>query len=62
MTGKRGGRRYNEGGIRPLKVKLRSQTTVEEILAKTGKLAENTKYKITWIIRDMDMEGKKKGT
>ena len=36
--------RYNEEGIRPLKVNLRSQTTVEEILARSGKLADNTKY------------------
>ena len=32
--------RYNEGGKTPLKVKLRSQTMVEEILARTGKLAK----------------------
>ena len=52
--------RYNEGGIRPLKVKLRSQTTVEEILARTGKLAKNTKYKNIWIKRDMHMEEREK--
>ena len=39
-----------------MKVKPRSQTTVEEILTRTGKLAENTKYKNIWIKRDMNME------
>ena len=32
--------KYIEGGKRPLKVRMRSQVTVEEILAKTGKLAQ----------------------
>ena len=41
-------------------MKLRSQTTVEEILARTGKLAENTKYKNIWIKRDMNMEEREK--
>ena len=52
--------RYNEGGIRQLKVKLRSQTTVEEILVRTGKLADNTKYKNIWIKRDMNMKEREK--
>ena len=49
--------RYNEGGIRPLTVKPRSQATVEEILARTGKLAENTKYKNIWIKKEILLEG-----
>ena len=52
--------RYTEGGKRPLKVKMRSQVTVEEILAKTGKLAQRMDYKDIWIKRDMNMEEREK--
>ena len=32
---------YKEGGKRSLQVKMRSQVVVEELLARTGKLAES---------------------
>ena len=48
--------KYSEGSRRPLKVKLRSQVGVEEILARTGKLAGNTEYGHIWVKRDMNQE------
>lgn len=48
--------KYNEGGKRPLKVKMRSQATVEEILARAGKLAGDEEYKDVWLKRDMSQE------
>ena len=36
--------KYSEGGKRPLKVKMRSQVAVEEILARSGKLVEIRDY------------------
>ena len=48
--------RYKEGGQRPLKIKMRAQASVEEILARTGKLAGSTKYKDMWIKRDVNLE------
>jgi len=52
--------KYNEGGGRPLKIKMRSQVTVEEILARVGKLARSTEYKEVWIKRDMNLEEREK--
>ena len=52
--------KYIEGGKRPLKVRMRSQVTVEEILAKTGKLAQRMEYKDIWIKRDMNLEEREK--
>ena len=48
--------RYTEGGKRPLKIKMRSQVSVEEILARTGKLADKEEFKGVWIKRDMNLE------
>ena len=45
--------KYREGNSRSLKVKMRSQVRVEEILARTGKLAEKTEYKQIWVKREM---------
>lgn len=36
---------YNEGDQKPLKVRIRSQTAVENILAKSEKLARVREYK-----------------
>lgn len=52
--------KYNEGGKRPLKVKIISQVTVEEILARTGKLAGHQDYKDIWIKKDMNLEERDK--
>ncbi|MPC60858.1 hypothetical protein E2C01_054917 [Portunus trituberculatus] len=52
--------RYSEGG-RPMKVRLRSQVAVEEIMARKGKLADNTEHKDIWIIRDMNLKEREKG-
>ena len=52
--------KYNEGGTRPLKVRMRSQVAVDEIMARTGKLAENDEYKDIWIKRDMNLEEREK--
>ncbi|MPC95367.1 hypothetical protein E2C01_090574 [Portunus trituberculatus] len=41
--------RYNEGGKRPMKVKMRSQVAVEEIMARKGKLANDVVHKEIWI-------------
>lgn len=48
--------RFQEGRARPLKVRLRSQMSVEEIMARSGKLADNPEYKDVWVKRDMNSE------
>ena len=48
--------KYKEEGKRPIKVMMRSQVVIEEILARTGKLAENHDYKNIWIKRDTNLE------
>ena len=45
----------SEVGRRPMKVKMRSQVAVEEIMARKGKLAGDTKHKDIWIKRDMNL-------
>ncbi|MPC71961.1 hypothetical protein E2C01_066253 [Portunus trituberculatus] len=52
--------RYSEGGRRPMKVKMRSQVAVEEIMARKGKLADDVDYKEIWIKRDMILEEREK--
>ena len=52
--------KYNEGNHRPLKVKLKSQATAEEVLARTGKLANIEECKNIWIKRDMNLEEREK--
>ena len=52
--------RYREGGKRPLKVRMRSQVAVEEIMARTGKLADSIEHKNTWLKRDMSLEEREK--
>ena len=52
--------KYKEGDKRPIKVKMRQQVVIEEILARTGKLAENHDYKNIWIKRDMNLEKRKR--
>ncbi|MPC36244.1 hypothetical protein E2C01_029695 [Portunus trituberculatus] len=45
--------RCSEGGGRPLKVKMRSQGAVEEIMTRKGKLANDVDHKEIWIKRDI---------
>ena len=52
--------RYKEGGERPMKIKFRSQTVVNEIINRTWKLSENEKFKKVWIRRDLNEEERKK--
>ena len=52
--------KYSEGGKRPLKVKMRSQAAVEEILARTGKLAAHEESRDIWIKRDLNLEEREK--
>ncbi|MPC49847.1 hypothetical protein E2C01_043662 [Portunus trituberculatus] len=52
--------RYSERGRRPMKVKMRSQVAVEEIMARKGKLANDVEHKDIWIKRDMKLEERKK--
>ncbi|MPC87232.1 hypothetical protein E2C01_082089 [Portunus trituberculatus] len=40
--------RHTEGGKRPMKVKMRSQVAVEEIMAKKGKFANDVNHKEIW--------------
>ncbi|MPC80814.1 hypothetical protein E2C01_075407 [Portunus trituberculatus] len=47
---------YSEGGKRPMKVKMRSQLDVEEIMARKGKLANDVDHKEIWINRNMNLE------
>ena len=48
--------RYREGVARPIKVVMKSQTAVEQIIMRTGKLAVNKDFKDIWIKRDMNEE------
>ncbi|MPC59180.1 hypothetical protein E2C01_053196 [Portunus trituberculatus] len=41
--------RYSEWGRRPMKVRMRSQVAVEEIMGRKGKLADDTEHKDIWI-------------
>ncbi|MPC64865.1 hypothetical protein E2C01_058987 [Portunus trituberculatus] len=41
--------RYSEGCRRPINVRMRSQVVVEEIMARKGKLADDTEHKDVWI-------------
>ncbi|MPC69700.1 hypothetical protein E2C01_063931 [Portunus trituberculatus] len=52
--------RYSEGGRRPMKVRMRSQVAIEEIMARKGKLADDVEHKDIWIKRDMNLEEKEK--
>jgi len=48
--------RYKEGGMRPMKVKFRSQVKACEILSRSWKLAQREEYKKIWIKKDMNEE------
>ncbi|MPC73981.1 hypothetical protein E2C01_068325 [Portunus trituberculatus] len=48
--------RYSERGKRPMKVKMRFQVAVEEIMARKGKLADDVDHKEIWINRDINLE------
>ncbi|MPC38118.1 hypothetical protein E2C01_031621 [Portunus trituberculatus] len=52
--------KYSEGGRRPMKVRIRSQVAVEEIMARKGKVANDTEHKYIWIKRDMNLEEREK--
>ncbi|MPC57588.1 hypothetical protein E2C01_051571 [Portunus trituberculatus] len=52
--------RYSEGGRRPMKVRMRSQVTVQEIMARKVKLADDVQHKDIWIKRDMNLEEREK--
>ncbi|MPC91107.1 hypothetical protein E2C01_086123 [Portunus trituberculatus] len=51
--------RYSEGGRRPMKVRMRSQVAVEEIMARKGKLTD-VEHKDIWMKRDMNLEEREK--
>ena len=51
---------YSEGGRRPMKVRMRSQVAVDEIIARKGKLADDTEHKDIWIKKDMNLEESEK--
>ena len=48
--------KYQEGGHRPIKIRLRSQIAAEEVLSRAKLLARTDKYKKVWIKRDMNKE------
>ncbi|MPD02506.1 hypothetical protein E2C01_098094 [Portunus trituberculatus] len=52
--------RYTERGKRPMKVKMRSQGDVEEIMARKGKLANDVDHKEIWIKKDINLEEREK--
>ena len=51
--------KFREEGVRPIKVRMRSQAAAEEILTKTGRLARKSEYERVWIKRDMNEEERK---
>ncbi|MPC09221.1 hypothetical protein E2C01_001823 [Portunus trituberculatus] len=56
----RPGGRYSEGGRKPMKVRMRIQVAVEEIMARKGKQADDTEHKDIWIKRDINLEEREK--
>ncbi|MPC17837.1 hypothetical protein E2C01_010704 [Portunus trituberculatus] len=52
--------KFIEQGRRPMKVRMRSQVAVEEIMTRKGKLADDTEFKDIWIKRDMNLEEREK--
>ncbi|MPC55819.1 hypothetical protein E2C01_049764 [Portunus trituberculatus] len=52
--------RLSEGDKRPMKVRMRSQVAVEEIMIRKGKLADDTESKDKWIKRDINLKGREK--
>ena len=52
--------KYVEGRHRPIKIKLKLQTTIEELLARSARLASKEETKDIWMKRDMNMEEREK--
>ena len=52
--------KYNEGGHRPMKIKFRSQSTAEEVTARSWKPANKDSYKNIWIKKGMTEEERAK--
>ncbi|MPC38854.1 hypothetical protein E2C01_032370 [Portunus trituberculatus] len=50
----------SEGSRKPMKVRIKSQVAVEEIMTRKGKLANDTEHKDIWIKRDMNLEEREK--
>ncbi|MPC57720.1 hypothetical protein E2C01_051707 [Portunus trituberculatus] len=51
---------YSEGGRKPMKVRMKSQVAVEEIMARKGKLTNDNDHMDIWIKRDMNLVEKEK--
>ena len=49
-----------EGGVRPIKLRLKTQTATEEILARTYKLRDIAEYKDVFIKKSMNEEERQK--
>ena len=49
---------YIEGGVRPIKLKLKTQTATEEILVRTYKLRDIEEYNDVFIRKSMNEEKK----
>ncbi len=52
--------KYDENGTRPMKIRFTSQTAVEHVLQRTGKLTKIEEMKEIWIKRDMNEEERSK--
>ncbi|MPC70421.1 hypothetical protein E2C01_064670 [Portunus trituberculatus] len=52
--------RFSGTGKKPIKVRMRSQVAVEEIMTRKGKLADDTEHEDIWIKRDMNLEEREK--
>ena len=52
--------KYSEENSRPLKVRLKSQLAVKEIIGGAGRLVRNEEYKDVWIRRDTNLEERQK--
>ncbi|MPC23219.1 hypothetical protein E2C01_016259 [Portunus trituberculatus] len=53
-------RRYSDGRRRPMKVRMRSPVAAKEIMARKGKLADDTEHKDIWIKKNMNLEESEK--
>ncbi|MPC93801.1 hypothetical protein E2C01_088943 [Portunus trituberculatus] len=52
--------RFSEWGKRPMKVRMRPQAAVEEIMARRGKLSDDTEHKDIWIKKRYEHRGEGK--
>ena len=52
--------RFVQGGVRPIKIRFKSQIAAEELLYRAGRFSKSDQYKDVWLKRDLDEEERSK--